>query len=169
MKCQKCDKPAIFHITEMIDAHPLELHLCQEHASEYLHQNGVAPVGAAESDLALKDLTDDLMTDDFQTCPCCGAGFQDFRKTGLMGCANDYRVFRERLEPLLFGMHGGTEHVGKRPRRARGGSNAGATLVRLRSLLADAIEFEDYERASTLRDRIAALEKGEESTLERSK
>ena len=169
MKCQKCDKQAIFHITEMIDAHPLELHLCQEHAYEYLHQNGENPVNAVADEFGLKEATDELMLDDFQTCPCCGAGFQDFRKTGLMGCANDYLVFRERLEPLLLGVHGATEHVGKHPRRARNGSSSGATLVHLRNLLADAVEVEDYERASTLRDRIAALERGESSVAHDSK
>jgi hypothetical protein len=40
MKCQKCDKVATFHITEMNDSsQPEELHLCDEHAYEYLHKN----------------------------------------------------------------------------------------------------------------------------------
>lgn len=159
MKCQKCDKQATFHITEMIDAHPVELHLCQEHAYEYLHQNPVSPAVQAAENLELKEATDELLTDDFQTCPYCGASFQDFRKTGLLGCARDYVVFRDRLEPFLYGVNGSLEHVGKRPSRAKGSADLGATLLRLRNLLADAIEVEDYERASTLRDKIAELEK----------
>lgn len=175
MKCQKCNKQATFHITEMIDAHPLELHFCQEHAYEYLHQSGAvesiedaaatfgqlnpAASGAEKDKLGLREATDELVTDDFQMCPCCHSGFQDFRKSGLFGCPHDYVVFRDRLEPFLFGVHGATEHVGKRPLRAKGTSDAGTTLVHLRNLMQDAIEMEDYERASTLRDRIAEIEK----------
>ena len=33
MKCQKCDKPATFHITDLIDGKPNELHLCEECAT----------------------------------------------------------------------------------------------------------------------------------------
>lgn len=180
MKCQKCDKIATFHITELTDSHPEELHLCEEHARQYLHQKDSRDVendgendgepskgcnGCDDSDAAdekndddptLKELTEELMATDFQSCPYCGMGFQDFRKSGRLGCANDYRTFQDLLEPLLLGVHGATEHVGKRPSRF-GKANFGATLVRLRSELNDAIETEDYERASVLRDRINEL------------
>ena len=37
MKCQRCEKPATFHITELAgDELPDELHLCEEHARLYL-------------------------------------------------------------------------------------------------------------------------------------
>ena len=39
MKCQHCEKPATFHITDLVDGKPNELHLCEECASE----RGVAP------------------------------------------------------------------------------------------------------------------------------
>ena len=39
MKCQKCDKVATYHFTDLINACPEELHLCDTHAYEYLHQN----------------------------------------------------------------------------------------------------------------------------------
>ena len=32
MKCQKCERPATFHITELTGGKPQELHLCEEHA-----------------------------------------------------------------------------------------------------------------------------------------
>ena len=32
MKCQRCDKSATFHITELTGGKPQELHLCEEHA-----------------------------------------------------------------------------------------------------------------------------------------
>lgn len=143
----------------MIDDQKVELHLCEEHAAEYLHQNDIfAKSSNDDSVKELQETTDSLMLDDFQTCPCCGATLQDFRKDGLLGCAHDYVVFRERLEPFFLALHGKLKHVGKRPRHA-GEKDLGVTLVRLRNLLADAVKIEDYETASKLRDEIVALEK----------
>lgn len=190
MKCQKCDKVATFHITEMTDAQPEELHLCDEHAYEYLHKNdaknadeeservGGCACGSEcscgddcacdceredelsvdeENDATLKELTEDLMETDFQSCPCCGLGFQEFRKSGRLGCPNDYRAFQDRLEPFLLSVQGASEHVGKRPRRRGAVVDYGPTLVRLRNELTDAVATEDYERASILRDKIKEL------------
>ena len=74
MKCHKCGRKATFHITEMIDAQKVELHLCDEHANEYLHQHDIfANDSNDDSTKDLQETTDSLMLDDFQTCPCCGA------------------------------------------------------------------------------------------------
>ena len=43
MKCQQCDKPATFHITELTGDKPEELHLCEDHAREYLTSTGGEP------------------------------------------------------------------------------------------------------------------------------
>lgn len=168
MKCQKCDKPATFHITELTGPEPVELHLCEEHANEYLHKtDGVSAFSPqAEGKLAselkkkvseLQETTRELMELDFKTCPVCGLGFQDFRKTGRLGCPNDYEFFAEQIDPLLLGMHGAVEHVGKKPSRA-GKPSQKTLLIRLRRELDDAVSIEDYERAGKLRDRIRDLE-----------
>ena len=102
--------------------------------------------------------TYELVADDFQICPCCGVSFQDFRRDGLLGCAADYSTFRELLEPLLASIHGSTRHVGKRARSSATSNERNASLVRLRNELRDAVEVEDYERASLLRDQILALQ-----------
>src|SRR5688572_14894510 len=39
MKCQHCEKPATFHITELTGPKPSELHLCEDHARAYLTQS----------------------------------------------------------------------------------------------------------------------------------
>lgn len=169
MKCQKCDKPATFHITEMTGETPEELHFCEEHANEYLHKNGeaIADVSPkASGKLAeqlkkkvteLQETTRELMELDFRTCPDCGIGFQEFRQSGRLGCPNDYQFFREQLEPLLLGIHGDTEHIGKKPSHA-GAPSQRTLLIRLRRELDDAVSVEDYERAGRLRDQIRDLE-----------
>ncbi len=43
MKCQQCDKSATFHITELTGGKPQELHLCEEHARQYLTQQEDEP------------------------------------------------------------------------------------------------------------------------------
>lgn len=168
MKCQKCDKPATFHITEIIGSTPEALHLCEEHAKEYLHKNAdkadfsPLPNGKITEELKkkvsdLQETTRELMELDFKTCPICGLGFQDFRKTGRLGCPNDYEFFKDQLEPLLLGMHGDTVHVGKKPSHT-GSPSQRTLLIRLRRELDDAVSIEDYERAGRLRDRIRDLE-----------
>lgn len=169
MKCQKCNKPATFHITEMTDEEPAELHFCDKHANEYLQRatpeveivSGDAPKKLPskkkKKGTLVQKTTEELMEIDFQSCPYCGIGFQEFRKSGLLGCPNDYNCFDELLDPLLMSIHGNTEHIGKRPNR-RGGSEQGTILVRLRRELQDAVSIEDYEKASRLRDRIRDLE-----------
>ena len=40
MKCQQCEKPATFHITELTGGEPQELHLCEDHARRVPHAVG---------------------------------------------------------------------------------------------------------------------------------
>jgi protein-arginine kinase activator protein McsA len=57
-----------------------------------------------------------LATTGGTTCPGCSTTFSQFRASGLLGCAECYRVFEAQLSPLLARAHeGGTHHVGKRP------------------------------------------------------
>lgn len=63
MKCQHCDKPATFHVTELTGPEPVELHLCPEHARLYL-QPGALP-GMAADPLGA-ELSDDELSDDEQ-------------------------------------------------------------------------------------------------------
>ena len=39
MKCQQCDNPAVFHITELEAGNVREVHLCEEHARVYLNHS----------------------------------------------------------------------------------------------------------------------------------
>jgi protein arginine kinase activator len=147
---------------------PIEIHLCEEHANEYLHKSGgsIADFDPAQGNLAeqvkkkvstLQQTTRELIEMEMRTCPICDSSLQDFRKTGRLGCPNDYLFFDEQLEPLLMGIHGSTEHVGKKPSRAGAADNRNL-LIRLRRELDAAVSVEDYELAGKLRDRIRGLE-----------
>ena len=121
MKCQQCDKSATFHITELTGGKPQELHLCEEHARQYLTQQddepAVAPslAGVLAHQLAVGQTAEELARLDQRACPVCGITFYEFRNHGRLGCPHDYVCFQQELEPLIVNIHGDTEHVGKRP------------------------------------------------------
>lgn len=165
MKCQHCEKPATFHITELAGPELQELHLCEDHAREYLSPAESEPleIPASLSETLTKQLkigqtAEDLARLDQRACPICGITFYEFRNEGRLGCPHDYVCFDAELEPLIVNIHGATKHVGKQPRRNQGDSDWQTRLIRLRRELHEAIEEERYERASELRDDIRRIE-----------
>ena len=166
MKCQKCDKPATFHITELTGGKPQELHLCEEHAREYLTQADHEPGGPATlawalaQQLAVGQTAEELARLDQRSCPVCGITFYEFRNQGRLGCPHDYTCFQKELAPLVLNIHGESEHTGKRPKCSAVDDDRQSDLIRLRREMKDAIRQEKYEQASSLRDEIRRLEAG---------
>ena len=165
MKCQKCEKPATFHITELTDPKaPKELHLCEDCAKLYLTQGNLdetVPSSTSESfapQLKVGQTADDLARLDQQACPVCGITFFEFRQAGRLGCPHDYVCFEEELEPLILNIHGKTRHTGKAPRRGARTTDHQTAMIRLRREMKDAVEQEDYERAREIRDEIRRIE-----------
>ncbi len=166
MKCQHCEKPATFHITELTGAEPQEVHLCEDHAQEFLSPKASeeaetpppAPFGGKKPQKVMQT-AEELARLDQRTCPKCGITFHEFRQQGRLGCPFDYEFFQRELEPLLVNIHGEKQHVGKRPRTNGGEAQVQAELGRLRREMRDAVQREDYERASQLRDEIRRLDK----------
>ncbi|MBN1587966.1 MAG: UvrB/UvrC motif-containing protein [Pirellulales bacterium] len=172
MKCQKCDKPATFHITELTDGNPQELHLCEEHARQYLSQSSasqlesgnVAAVLAQQmaQHMAVGQTAEELARLDRQVCPVCGISFYDFRSQGRLGCPHDYRCFEQQLNALILNIHGETEHIGKVPKSGAQASKQRTQLIQLRREMKEAITEENYERAGQLRDTIQRIEQGDD-------
>jgi len=167
MKCQHCEKPATFHITELTEEEPQELHLCEDHARDYLSHTETSDAdapptlaGALAQQLKVGQTAEDLARLDQQTCPVCGITFYEFRNHGRLGCPHDYLAFAEELEPLLLNIHGDTHHTGKTPVHHQPDAIEGMELIRLRREMKEAIEREEYEKASELRDLIQQLHDG---------
>ena len=168
MKCEQCKKVATFHITEVTGPADQwgEVHLCEECARDYLNQpeEDVAPeslVGALASHLKMEKTAEELSRVDQKACPVCGITFYEFRHQGRLGCPHDYVCFEEELKPLIVNIHGAESHHGKQPRRGKSGVDDQTQLIRLRRDMRDAVQAEDYERASLLRDEIRRIENGE--------
>lgn len=160
MKCQKCSKTATYHITDVDNGKWTEFHYCEEHARQFLdpsEETSSLPVSNLAKDLVAASTSPEALQDDNE-CPVCGMTLPEFRKTGRLGCAHDYDVFRDELMPLLENIHEQTRHIGKRPRRAPRSSEQQLHLVKLRNDLKKAISTEDYEKAAQLRDQIKEIE-----------
>jgi protein arginine kinase activator len=172
MKCQKCAKPATFHITDIVEkGKHREFHFCDEHARQHLappDETSEPPIselakklivggtglGTGTGSAALREPS----PADKQVCPICQITFLEFRNSGRLGCPYDYEVFRDELMPLLENIHGETRHSGKVPRRAPRNTQQQTTLIQLRNELKRAVVAEDYEAAARLRDKIKGIE-----------
>ena len=170
MKCQYCEKPATFHITEITETSGSQvMHLCEEHARGFLQKEEANPVASIASALAkqldLGQTKKDLEELDQKACPVCGISFLEFRNTGRLGCPFDYSHFAADLLPLMTNIHESVEHVGKRPRRSAA-ADSQALMIQLRREMEEAVEREDYERASEIRDELKRMEQAEEGANE---
>jgi protein arginine kinase activator len=164
MKCQRCEKQATFHITEIAKPEVIEIHLCEGCARQYLAAQNEEGGGDDDASTMAVEQTkigqtaEELAQLDQRTCPVCGISFYEFRQQGRLGCPHDYVCFESELEPLLLNIHDGTRHKGKRPRRGLQHTDRQTDLIRLRREMKESVEREDYELARELRDQIRAIE-----------
>ena len=156
-KCDKCDKPATVHLTEIVDGQKIEKHLCEDCAAF----EGIT----IKTDVPISQLLEDFVLQsagaktEGRSCDVCGIRFSEFREKGQLGCPNDYDTFSDLLDPLLERAHeGATQHVGKVPRRAGVDQKKTNAILRLRAQLRSAVAAEDYEQAARLRDQIKGWE-----------
>ena len=91
--------------------------------------------------------------------------WQEFKDTGLLGCAKDYELFIKQLGGVIErAQHGATHHTGKmiafttREKKEDPVKLRQAELHRLKKELARAVQDESYEAAARLRDQIKTLE-----------
>jgi protein arginine kinase activator len=152
-QCSICGEEAQRMYTEIVGGRKKSMPLCLDCAKK---QDFTAPPSAMPGPkpavhfkLQAKLINQGLPTSTLR-CPDCGIGLVDLRKTGRVGCARCYQVFRKQIVPLLKRVHGAVEHEGSRP----AGAPPRLELNQLREELRRAIEAEDFEQAAVIRDRI---------------
>lgn len=164
MKCQECSNAATVHLTDIVNGHKKELHLCQACAEkqQLISKQELNLPAILQSLIGqhLGHLPEELAR---LTCPDCGIKYMEFRAEGRLGCPHDYESFRVGLEPLLQRIHRSTRHVGKKPRNRHKNAAQLAELTELRRHLKAAVEAESYEEAARLRDQIRQREATDES------
>lgn len=91
------------------------------------------------------------------SCLNCGTTYEEFQKSGMVGCSNCYKAFHEPIEALLTRVSGHQQHVGRVPGGKGSALSNKLAVDRLKQRLVRAIADEEYEEAALLRDRIRAL------------
>ncbi len=99
-----------------------------------------------------------------KACEGCGTTLEEFRHTGLLGCADCYTAFRAELLPTIRYIQGKLQHEGKAP---SGTADAQYDTVRelaavqeeTRRALRQAEERGDSGEAERLRARLTAVNK----------
>jgi protein arginine kinase activator len=175
--CQSCNqREAKIHFTELKDGKKTEMHLCEHCAQE---KNMVLAFPSLLSTLVKGGAERSESEAVPATCPGCGLAYAEFKAKGRLGCPQCYAAFAPVLIPLLEKVHSHSKHKGRRPLHqpdepivepapiaeqepAPPEPKPVDERMRLRHELQDAVEAEDYERAAELRDRIRALEGGDE-------
>lgn len=158
MICDECgDNKAQVHFADIKDNKKVgEKHLC----FACLQKLGIGQGGPVSIE-ALQQALDTSKADDDDkpsiSCEACGMSLTEFQKEGRFGCANDYLVFREHVEPLLERFHNGARHVGKVPVNASSDVHKQTKVRSLREELNTAVSREEYEEAARLRDELTKL------------
>jgi protein arginine kinase activator len=151
LKCDLCPKSATVHLTQIVNNKVHKVDLCEECAQA----KGVTdPSGFSLADLLLKASLNPEPVAAGVRCDQCGFTQADFKKHGRFGCPHCYETFRGIVEPMLEGMHKGSTHTGKVPRRAIERRSLYERLTKLELDLTEAIKSERYEDAARCRDEI---------------
>ena len=160
MVCNVCGaNEATIHLTEILNDQMVEVHLCencaQEKGTEFKTHFNVNDLLSGLSDLA-KEITGEERV--LSKCPNCGLTYEEFGRTGRLGCAECYEAFSKHLLPLIKRVQHAVQHVGKRPSRLAPPARAQQDLRELQNRLSKVVQQEDFEEAARLRDQIKHLE-----------
>ncbi len=161
MICNVCGaQEATIHLTEIVNNQMVEIHLCetcaQEKGTEFkTHFNvGDLLAGLTEIGKPAKPGEKKLAG----RCPECGLTYEEFGKTGRLGCSNCYEAFSKMLMPLIKRVQRSTHHVGKKPSKISPEMRTGQDLRMLQERLRKSVQMEAFEEAARLRDEIKQME-----------
>lgn len=127
MKCQRCkEREANVQIMQQISGKkPQTFYLCDicarelgisipnfSKSSKYTSNPFTAMSSIFNTDFGLGDQLIGLSEPD--TCDQCGLTFDEFKKTGFLGCANCYEAFSAKMDPVFLRTQMGKEHVGRK-------------------------------------------------------
>lgn len=165
MMCEDCGvRPAKFHLMTIINGDRVERNLCPSCMAK--HQKQIPGIDFSNLAGILNSILENRKTEEpsghdpeYDECVCeqCGMTYAEFRKGGMLGCANCYQAFKTPMTALLQRVHGNTQHAGRVPGGVHSGTSIRMNIERLRQKLQKAVADEEYEQAAKLRDTIRAL------------
>lgn len=170
MLCEKCKRnEANIYITKIVNGEKQRKALCDKCAKEMqvLDFNGdlemnnpfyIKDVLGGILDLIgnnpnyINNLKQDLI------CKNCGTSYDEFKKSGLLGCDECYVNFDEALNNVIKRVQQNTEHIGKIPVSKGKEISIKRQINKLKEQLQKVIALEEYERAAEIRDEIRKLQ-----------
>lgn len=163
MLCQECNqRKATVHLTKIIQGMKNETHLCDECARIKQNQSFDDTFSIHNFLAGLLDVNNNVPKQEYISniiCDQCKTTYNQFKKTGRLGCNNCYKEFKEKMSPLVRKIHGNINHTGKVPKRTGGIIRKRRELQRLKLELNESINNQEFERAAELRDKINELNK----------
>lgn len=165
MLCQHCQKRiANVHFTQVVNNNKVEMYLCEQCAKEKGKLGIETPFSMGDFFSGMMGLANaaNYLTSVPQQLVCenCGLTYGEFQKIGKMGCSNCYKVFGEKIQPLMRRLHGSGEHHGKVPKDVLKTQETSKEIEALKKLLNEAIKLEEYEKAAEIRDKLKNLGAG---------
>lgn len=169
MLCDICKKnEATIHITKIINGTKQEINLCEKCAMEKGILNTVPQIDFV-SPFSFQNILSGIMdymvnanNEQYKSfdisCKNCGTSYNEFKKTGLLGCSECYKNFSNILGPIIKRVQVNLDHKGKIPKRAGKNMIKEKKLLKLKADLKNAVSLEEYEKAATIRDMIKDIE-----------
>lgn len=165
MMCEDCGiRPAKFHLMTIINGDRVERNLCPTCMAK--HQKQIPGIDFSNLAGILNSILESRKPEepegrdsefDGLACEQCGMTYAEFKKCGMLGCADCYQAFKTPLTALLQRVHGNTQHAGRVPGGVHSGTSIRMNIERLKAKLQKAVADEEYEQAAKLRDTIRAL------------
>jgi len=171
MLCEKCKKnEAKINLITVVNGQKHEIWLCENCVKDIssipffgsIGQNVNFPFQGMLTEILSNVDSNKVNIDNNKikeiVCSNCGLTYDEFKKSGKLGCSDCYKEFKVVLEPRIKSLQAGVKHVGKIP------NMKGKELIRRRKLkdlkeeMQKLIVDEEYERAAIVRDEIKKLE-----------
>jgi protein arginine kinase activator len=154
MICQHCKKNiATVNFIEKINGESFELHLCDECYASIYGEFEENTANAILSGLFGQPLRNE------KKCKVCGMTFSEYEKTGLLGCASCYDVFKEELLPSIARIQGKTQHIGREGGDYSTEHDLRIKLKQMQESLEQALLSGNYAEASKINMRMTDIRK----------
>ncbi len=163
MVCNICGtSEATIHLTEIVNEQMVEIHLCetcaQEKGTQFKTHFNPADLLHDLTELA-KEVTG--IERSSLKCSNCGLYYDEFSRSGRLGCGECYESFSKLLIPLIKRVQHAAQHTGLRPASLPSSNSAGRAVHDLKELhnrLRKFVREEAFEEAAKVRDQIKQLE-----------
>lgn len=158
MKCESCGKnEAKFHFTKIYNGEVEEKHLCESCASKDFDFDF-----GSDNHFSMNEFIAGLIGGPVKSykeenglqCTKCGQSYSEFKEDGRFGCDECYIAFKDKLNPLIKGLHGKNHHSGKMPKHSSQDIFLKREVDDLKKELEESVKQERFEKAAILRDRL---------------